>query len=776
MARTADYIKTAEGIRSNEISSRNRIESLNNEISSVNSQIGGYRNEIASLEAMISAEMSRPTETDENGNTYGGPDYSAIASYQADISAAESAISSLESRRSSLEGERDTEQHHLQEILVEKAATLGVIQSMASDAAASVAAAGGMVGAYSGIGANLAGSFQQAHSNLATAAGILGGFVGGVSAGGGGGGGSGRSASGIRGVPSQTRNLAAGMTTNGRGGGARTRSGSAKSSASGACRGMNTAGNPGRGGTTGVFRTAQTSAAGTAFGMASTAGASGTGNTPVSISKYSTSKSPSSTSSFKPVITRHLPSSSRGSWDGKEGNSTYSLYDDMVYRSDNHGTTMTGRDIRRKFGASSVRYTGGEPDFYPFVDSFLGGIHLDQEIPYQRNGNRFERGTFDIANEIAAMRWAMDKDGLTETEARSRLGEYVKKVKQYMKDKGLTWHECGDLHSILPIPSAINKIFPHTGGISIKLEKQAAANILRERIGGRKLKPVKGAKYHSVDSEQVQNAINGYKNDLKQEKQRIKDFKVRKADLFGYSESDDSYQEDNKGLKTYTTRSNRGLDDSAPLIKGLDKTKHGYQTTYVNGREAMMYDDPDNRAIHKILYNQGKVWDNGPKQTCGPCSCATVINMLGLNVDEERVVSYAIRHGLCRPQGFTTPDEWVKILRGVGGIEAKAERKVPLKNLAEEVEKGKGVIIGVSACKYCPDLYGKYPFWKMDGHAITITSVIRDKQTNEILQYVVVDSNPMSPDEAVRRVDAKVLNKAYKKFRKVAVVTDQILR
>ena len=64
----------------------------------------------------------------------------------------------------------------------------------------------------------------------------------------------------------------------------------------------------------------------------------------------------------------------------------------------------------------------------------------------------------------------------------------------------------------------------------------------------------------------------------------------------------------------------------------------------------------------------------------------------------------------------------------------------------------------------------------MDGHAITITSVIRDKQTNEILQYVVVDSNPMSPDEAVRRVDAKVLNKAYKKFRKVAVVTDQILR
>ena len=331
MARTADYIRIAEGIRSNEVSSRQKIEHLNSEISGIVSKINRIESQISNFEARISAEMSRPTETDSEGNTYGGPDYSYISSLQAEINGLDSEADSLRVERSNLESERDVERGHLQEILIEKSATFVEVQSKAQDAAASVAAAGGMIGAYSGIGANLANSFQNAHSNLAQAAGILGGSVTGTVSGGGGGGGAGRSAAGIRGVPSQTRNMSVGMTINGHGGGVRAGAVSSARPASGACRGMSTNGTARRSSTAGVYRTAQTGGAGTvAFGLATAASASSAGassagasfagvsetGTPTSgtyttdipapgtqvlnASRYGTSKSPVSANSFVP--------------------------------------------------------------------------------------------------------------------------------------------------------------------------------------------------------------------------------------------------------------------------------------------------------------------------------------------------------------------------------------------------------------------------------------------------------------------------------------------
>lgn len=775
MASTADYIKIAEGIKSNEISSRQKIEQLSSEISGVTGSINSARGQIDSLEASISAEMSRPYETDSEGNTYGGPNYAAISSMRSEIGALQGEIEGLMAQRAQLEGKRDEERAHLQEILIEKSATLSEVQSKAQDAAASIAAAGGMVGAYSGIGSNLANAFQGAHSNLAQAAGILGGSVAGVSAGGGGGGASGGSAAGIRGVPSQTRNTAAGMTTNGHGGGGRSMSGSSNRSASGASRGMKTNGAAKRSGTAGNFSTSQTSAtAGAAFGIgAGTAGAVTSANAGApNAAKFTTSKTSAVGKSVKPVLERHLPSSSRGSWGGEKGNSTFTLFDDGEYAVDNNKTVMTGKEIRQKYGASSVRYNNGEPDFTPFVDANLGAIHLTQEIPYLRNGNKFEKGTFDIANEKAAMAWAMERDELSKEEAQARIKEYTSKVKEYMKENGITWHECGDLHTILPVPSAINKIFSHTGGISIKLERQAARNILRERIGDRKVRMSKGGRY-TANSQEINTAVQAYKNELKQEKQRIKEFKVRQSDLFGFSSDDNKPRNE---LKSYKYQKTNIFDDTAPLIKGLEKTRHGFQDCYVMGKEAKMYDDPENRSMHKIIFNQGHAWEGAPDQTCGQCSCGTIINMLGLNIDEKRVVEYAVRHGLCTPEGFTSPDNWVKILRGVGGIEATAKRRVPLKDLASEVEKGKGVIIGVSATRFNRDMYGKPRWRKNDGHAIALISTVREKTTGKILQYVVVDSNNMDPVTAVHFVDAKVLEKAYKKFHSLSVVTEQILR
>lgn len=536
MASTADFIKIAEGIRSDEISSKQRIEHLSSEISGVVSSINHAQSEINSLEASISAEMSTPYETDSEGNTYGGPDYNAITNMQAQIETYQREINTLSTQRAQLEGERDTERQHLQEVLIEKSATLNEVQSKAQDVATSVAAAGGMVGAYSGIGSNLANSFQKAHSNLSQAAGILGGSVSGVSAGGGGGANSGRSVAGIRGVPSQTRNSAAGMITHGTGGGGRSTSGSSKLSASGASRGVQTNGTARGSSTAGKYSTSQSSTAGTAFGFGTGAGNE---TAPLNANKFSTSKTSAVPSSFSSLFKRYLPSEESFNWideygkKGQRGNSICSLKDDMKYYYDKKkGIKMSGKEIKKmweeKYGTSSVRYTNEEPDFTPFVDNYLGAVHSDKRI-YQRNGNSFEEGTFDKANKEVAMRWAM-RDGLTKEEALNRQIEYVNRVKNYMTENHLTWHECGDIdnYTILPIPSEINGIFPHTGGIAFSLEFQAMSNILRDRIGNR---AIISRKFHNstVSSDEIEGFKQGYLNEIKKEMKRIDNFGIIKV-------------------------------------------------------------------------------------------------------------------------------------------------------------------------------------------------------------------------------------------------------
>ena len=41
-------------------------------------------------------------------------------------------------------------------------------------------------------------------------------------------------------------------------------------------------------------------------------------------------------------------------------------------------------------------------------------------------------------------------------------------VRSYMKQHHLVWHECGDGHTMLAIPEAINQAFVHTGGIGLQ--------------------------------------------------------------------------------------------------------------------------------------------------------------------------------------------------------------------------------------------------------------------------------------------------------------------
>lgn len=174
------------------------------------------------------------------------------------------------------------------------------------------------------------------------------------------------------------------------------------------------------------------------------------------------------------------------------------------------------------------------------------------------------------------------------------------------------------------------------------------------------------------------------------------------------------------------------------------------------------------------ISNQGSAFPNGPQGTCGCCACGTVINKAGGNTNERAVVEYAMENGLCSKDGGTSPESWAGILAGAG-IPASIVSNASLEDLAAEVERGKGVVIGVSACTYNRKKYGVYLPGMADGHAIVLESVIRDRETGKIVEYVISDSNGSCSADACIRVSPRVLSRAFRRKGRSAVVTDSII-
>jgi len=214
-----------------------------------------------------------------------------------------------------------------------------------------------------------------------------------------------------------------------------------------------------------------------------------------------------------------------------------------------------------------------------------------------------------------------------------------------------------------------------------------------------------------------------------------------------------------------------GNGNFVPLLT----TAQTIQTIWDDKKEVDIFDHPFAPNNYRIC-NQGSAYGycGGPTQTCGCCSCGTIINKAGGNINEHDMVNYAYNHGLCAGNGSTTPQCWVGMLKAAG-IDSQDVSGTSLENLADYIEKGHGVVIGVSARTYCRKMYGRYFPGRADGHAIVLESVIRDHKTGKILEYVVSDSNGDSRDNACHRVTAKVLERAFKRKHNAAVVTNEVI-
>ncbi len=203
-------------------------------------------------------------------------------------------------------------------------------------------------------------------------------------------------------------------------------------------------------------------------------------------------------------------------------------------------------------------------------------------------------------------------------------------------------------------------------------------------------------------------------------------------------------------------------------IRNLSSTGQTSENLFLNGRNVTVYDHPFDSNSGRIC-NQGSAYTTGPQQTCGCCASATIINKAGGTADEHSIVEHAYNNRLCDSEGRTSPSSWTAILNN-NGVSSSTTTGTSLENLARSVESGHGVIIGVDARAYAPDMYRS-----SGGHALVLESVIRDATTGEILEFVVADSNGTDSHNAVRRVTPSRLERAHRRCGNASVTTNNII-
>lgn len=230
------------------------------------------------------------------------------------------------------------------------------------------------------------------------------------------------------------------------------------------------------------------------------------------------------------VQKQKLSSQNKIEWNGKPGDSYCKVKDDAKFRiynkADKSYIVLTGKELSKsmieRFGTDVVQYNGGEPDFEPFQHMFT--VEKMNEFLQRKYGDEKMCVASDVSGSVyvEGMDTNRDKTFATATdEIAKKLGVSKEDVEDYMRENNLTWHECGDLHTIRAIPSDINQVFGHTGGIGIKKDIVAIAVGIKRKYGSKFILVRKQHSYEGTD-----------KMDLILDINRKENRKIKKA-IFG---------------------------------------------------------------------------------------------------------------------------------------------------------------------------------------------------------------------------------------------------
>lgn len=126
-----------------------------------------------------------------------------------------------------------------------------------------------------------------------------------------------------------------------------------------------------------------------------------------------------------------------GKWEGERGESIF------------HSDDETVNKILDEFGLDGISYKDGIPDF---SEVSKGTVEID-DMTENRDKN------FRQADEALA----------------KQRGCSPQEVKQWREEHGYTWHERNDMKTMDKVPTEINKVFGHLGGVS-ECKKRDEAN------------------------------------------------------------------------------------------------------------------------------------------------------------------------------------------------------------------------------------------------------------------------------------------------------------
>jgi len=213
----------------------------------------------------------------------------------------------------------------------------------------------------------------------------------------------------------------------------------------------------------------------------------------------------------------------------------------------------------------------------------------------------------------------------------------------------------------------------------------------------------------------------------------------------------------------------------------LPVTSQSYHLRNVNGRFLQVFDHPI-RSASTAVVNQGSALPNSFRGTCGPCAVGTICRKAGIPADELGVTIFAAGNGLCTKgskklgeNGGTSAKDLSLILEGYGGISSTSSIGASIHELAQYVEEGRGVIIGINP-HLLPDAgYGPQTPGENAGHWIVFHSVARDPATNEIVGFYLLDSNGTSIADTCLFYSPTTVEAAFLSDGSYSVVTDDIV-
>ena len=137
-------------------------------------------------------------------------------------------------------------------------------------------------------------------------------------------------------------------------------------------------------------------------------------------------------------IDRTPKDNERGHWKGERGESEYVLNEPIRVKRGDKVITI-----------KEVKYENGIPDFSPYAEAEVNIADMTQ---YRRTKN-YRQADTKLANYWNKIRYQKRK---WTTDA----------VTKYRLDNKLTWHEMNNMRSMQLVPTEVNTIFRHSGGVA----------------------------------------------------------------------------------------------------------------------------------------------------------------------------------------------------------------------------------------------------------------------------------------------------------------------